>query len=309
MKREFNEVLKAVIIGHAVADALGVPVEFKDRKYLSLHPITDMVGYGTYNMPKGTWSDDTSMAICSLSALNNGKINFDKIMNNFCLWYNSGQFTPTGVTFDVGGTCSMAIENYYNNYKSWKECGISTEKSNGNGSLMRIYPFVFYTYKLQTDLKTKIDIIELASGLTHAHKRSKIACGIYAFILWELIDNPCKNSVYVGLKKAKEYYLNELESAYFYRVFADNFASLSPNLINSSGYVVDSLEASIWCLLNSTNYKTCVLKAVNLGDDTDSVGAIAGSLAGALYGYNDIPLEWKQSLIKRDYLESFSNNL
>lgn len=298
---------KSVIIGHAVGDALGVPVEFEDREVLDKNPVTDMREYGTYNMPKGSWSDDTSMSLCALETLTNDKINFNAVMSNFVRWYRNGEFTPTGVVFDIGGTCVYAINNYFLERKSWRDCGRSDDYSNGNGSLMRIHPFVLYTYALNADVKTQIELIELASSLTHAHERSKKACGIYAFILWELLSEPTKNSVAAGLEKAKIFYADSPEITYYQRLFgfADSgkTETIGRESIKSDGYVVSTFEAAVWCLLTTDSYKECVLKAVNLGDDTDTVAAIAGGLAGALYGYDSIPEEWRQSLLKREYIE------
>lgn len=300
---DFESKVKAVIVGHAIGDALGVPVEFMSREELKEKPVVDMQGFGTYPVPMGAWSDDTSMSLCALDAMNGKKLNFDKVMVNFGRWYYKGLYTPTGEVFDVGNTCSIAIDNYFIRNDGWAECGIVHEDSNGNGSLMRINPFVLYTYKLHTDIERKIHIIEMASGLTHAHKRSKMACGIYAFILWALLKKPDKKSVLIGLNKAKDYYKNCEELNYYNRLFSQTFNETKQEDIKSGGYVVDSLEASIWCLLTTSNYKECVLKAVNLGKDTDTIAAIAGGLAGALYGYDAIPEDWLNSLIKRNYIE------
>ena len=311
--------IKAVVIGHAVGDALGVPVEFMTREELKKNPVTTMIGYGTYPVPKGAWSDDTSMSLCALDALGEGKINFDKVMVNFARWYYQDLFTPTGEMFDVGNTCSIAIERYMREQVSWRECGLTDERSNGNGSLMRIHPFALYTYFLDTNVKTKIEIIELASGLTHAHPRSKMACGIYAFVLWELLDDARKfgnkETVRRGLRKARKYYACNPEFKHFSyklcRPIADcdhiweveGFHRATEEDIVSDGYVVNSLEAAIWCLYHTWTYKDCVLKAVNLGDDTDTIAAIAGGLAGAMYGYDAIPEEWRKALLKREYIE------
>lgn len=298
---------KAVIIGHAVGDALGVPVEFTEREKLEKNPVTDMQGYGTFNMSEGAWSDDTSMSLCALDTLIGEKINFDSIMINFGKWYYKDEFTPTGEAFDIGKTCGSAINNYFFCKKSWRECGLSDEQSNGNGSLMRINPFVLYTYRLDTNTKTKIEIIELASAMTHAHSRSKVGCGIYAFVLWKLLKNPCKESISAGLAQAEEFYRNSAEYAYYVKTFsfanADKLKHIGSNEIRSSGYIVDSLEAALWCLLTTDSYKECVLKAVNLGYDADTIAAIAGGLAGALYGYEAIPQKWRDCLIKREYIE------
>ena len=308
------EKVKSVVIGHAVADALGVPVEFMTREELKAKPVTEMMGYGTYPMPKGSWSDDTTMALCALDTFGDGKLNFDKIMYNFALWYYKDEFTPTGEMFDVGNTCSYAIERYIKDGMSWRECGLTSEGSNGNGSLMRIHPFVLHTYQLPTNIKTKVQIIELASALTHAHPRSKMACGIYAFVLWELLNNNglnTKEAVRTALIKARNYYFDNSEFDHFSKLYhqivdVDNNCNnpATEEDIISDGYVVNSLNAAIWCLLTTSSYRECVLKAVNLGDDTDTTAAIAGGLAGAVYGYDNIPQEWKDALIKRDYIEA-----
>ena len=314
------QTIKAVMLGHAVGDALGVPVEFCDREELDRDPITDMKGFGTYPYPAGCWSDDTSMSLAALDSLADGKVDFDEIMHNFGKWYYHDEFTPTGEMFDVGNTCSFAIDNYFINKKSWRDCGLAGEHSNGNGSLMRIHPFALYTYLLDTNIKTKIEIIELASALTHAHPRSKLACGIYAFVLWELLEDKRKfgnkETIRRGLRKARKYYGNHPEFQFYSlklcRQIADvdhiwedpdTFHWATRDDIISDGYVVHSLEAAIWCLYTTNNYRDCVLKAVNLGEDTDTVAAIAGGLAGALYGYDDIPKKWLDTLYRRDYIE------
>jgi ADP-ribosyl-[dinitrogen reductase] hydrolase len=181
--------VKAVVIGHAIADALGVPVEFCDRKELEENPVTDMIGFGTYPYPEGSWSDDTSMSLATLESLTFGMLDYDNIMINFGKWYYKDEFTPTGEMFDVGNTCSYAIDNYFAHKKPINLCGLTNENSNGNGSLMRIHPVALYLYT-RDDLiiEEKIEIIHFTSALTHAHERSKVACGIYAFVLWSILD-------------------------------------------------------------------------------------------------------------------------
>lgn len=294
---------KSVIIGHAVGDALGVPVEFSDREELEKSPVTDMEGYGTYQVPKGAWSDDTSMSLCALDCLDKDYIDWDGIMGNFARWLLSGEFTPTGVTFDAGRTCEKAVYNYCLNHKKALECGLSDEMSNGNGSLMRIHPFVLYGYKRQLCYSERVKLTENASALTHAHTRSRAGCLIYMLVLESLISNPNKDVITHALKEAQMHLQNYGEPKHYERIFGDGFKNIPCNKIKSTGYVVDTLEAAIWCLLNTSSYEECVLKAVNLGGDTDTVGAIAGGLAGALYGYDAIPKGWRNTLIKREYIE------
>lgn len=295
--------IKSVVLGHAVADALGVPVEFCSRAELTERPVTEMMGFGSYPVPAGSWSDDTSMSLCELDSLAKGPVDYDEIMRNFGKWYYDDEFTPAGELFDVGNTCSFAIHNYHEAGCSHKECGLDDGKSNGNGSLMRIHPFVLYAhYKMMPLIEWEPFIFE-ASALTHAHERSKVGCGIYAYILLHLLADPNIGVVETALRRAEAHYRDNAELAHYSRMFEANFARLGAEEIRSSGYVVDTLEAAVWCLLTTDSYKACVLKAANLGGDTDTVAAIAGGLAGALYGYNAIPKNWLDTLLKREYIE------
>lgn len=298
------EKTKAVMLGHAVADALGVPVEFCRREKLAAKPIKDMEGFGTYPFPKGCWSDDTSMSLCVLESLTKNKIDYEDIMNNFGKWYFKDEFTPTGEMFDVGNACSTAIEKYFKDKLPFNQCGLKDEYSNGNGSLMRIHPMALYLYTRDDfTLEEKLEIIHNTSALTHAHERSKIGCGIYSFVLWELLKEPDKINIFEGLKKAMLFYRDYPEFQKYSRIFEKPFVISKQEEIYSTGYVVYTLEAALWCLLTTTSYEECVLKAVNLGDDTDTVGAVAGGLAGALYGYNSIPTKWLEVLKRKDYIE------
>ena len=295
--------IKAVMIGHAVGDALGLPVEFCSREELREEPVTDMQGYGTYLVPAGAWSDDTSMSIAALDSLASGKVDFDDVMRRFGLWYYKDEYTPTGEMFDVGNTCSFAIDNYFANHLPVGECGLTGERSNGNGSLMRIHPFVLYAYANQIPYDKWLELVRNASMLTHAHDVSCVGCMIYAFVLFHLLGDHCRDSVNLGLRRA-ECHLRDVSGIERYsRIFKSDFSELTESEIKSTGYVVDTLEAALWCVLTTGNYRDCVLKAVNLGDDTDTVAAVAGGLAGAIYGYEAIPKEWRDTLIKRDYIE------
>lgn len=298
-----NEKIKAVMLGHAVGDALGVPVEFCERDELTANPVTDMRGFGTYPYPAGSWSDDTSMSLCALEALSHENRKWEDIMENYISWIGEGTFTPTGETFDVGRICLKAVTNYVTRKIPLYECGGRSEHSNGNGSLMRIHPFVLYAYAKQMSIDEWLGVIVKASALTHAHDRSKIGCLIYAFVLMSLLKNKGKDGIEDGFKKAKRYLHTCAEFAPYERILGSDFATLPCDEIKSSGYVVDTLEAALWCLLTTASYRDCVLKAVNLGDDTDTVAAVAGGLAGALYGYDAIPSRWLDTLKRRDYLE------
>lgn len=306
--------IKAVMLGHAVADALGVPVEFSSRGELDKLPVTHMMGYGAYPVPEGSFSDDTSMSLAALDVLSQGRVDYDEIMRGFERWLASGEYTPTGEAFDVGRTCLEAIMKFARGNCGATECGSAAEYSNGNGSLMRIHPFALYLYFTGCADREHINVIHDASRITHAHERSLVGSGIYTFILWELLKSPTRESVIRGVKLARDYYKDYREISHYDRLIneicglgkddnAGNSTELSREDIKSTGYIVDTLEAAIWSLLTTNDYKTCVLRAVNLGEDTDTVAAIAGGLAGALYGYYAIPDEWLSTLLKREYIE------
>jgi len=310
-----NHVVDAVM-GLCVADALGVPVEFNSRKSLKAKPVKDMRGFGTYNQPAGTWSDDTSMTLCLVDSLSDG-LNFQDIMSKFKAWLIDNDYTPHGEVFDVGIATRQAIKKFISGIEPLN-CGGTSERDNGNGSLMRILPLLFYLQSLYgTDFQEEVEAFEIihnVSALTHAHKRSQIACGIYLSVASMLIGNmDLRIAVDLGIYKAVEYYKQKSEFLteinHFNRLTEEGFCNLCENDIKSTGYVVDTLEAAIWCLIHSKSYKECVLMAVNLGDDTDTVAAVVGGLAGLYYGYENIHKEWVLQIAKRDYIEGLSKKL
>lgn len=303
--------LKSAILGLAVGDALGVPYEFISRDIIKKNPCKDMIGYGTHNKKAGTWSDDTSLTLCLLDNLNNKNINYNDIMNSFVLWYDNGKYTADGHIFDIGITTSDAI----NNYKSGKnpiKCGLSDEYSNGNGSLMRILPIAFYIKKYFNsqlfENSEVINIIYNVSSLTHSHKRSLIACIIYTAIALNLINNMnIEESINKALKDSFDYYKNEKELNNYKRIFDSDFKKINDVKIESSGYVVHTLEASIWILLNTSNYEDAVLKSVNFGDDTDTTAAVTGGFAGLYYGIDNIPSKWIDILVNKELIINICN--
>ena len=140
------EKIKAMILGIAVADAVGVPVEFKSRETLKRKPVTDMIGFGSHYQPAGTWSDDMSMTIATMeSIVRLGRIDYVDLMNNFAQWYFEGEFTATGEVFDCGGTTLSAIIKYARKVPL-EECGSEESYSNGNGALMRIACQLLFIY-------------------------------------------------------------------------------------------------------------------------------------------------------------------
>lgn len=285
------------IMGLVVGDALGVPVEFKKR---DTYNITDMTGYGTYNQPPGTWSDDSSLTFATLdSMVKLGKIDPADIMQNFFYWLNDGMFTPYGKVFDVGGGTRRAIARYANG-KDASKCGGKTRMDNGNGALMRILPVAMLpdsTYK-------QVDILSVAH-LTHAHFISDFACLVYTAIVENLMNGMKKEeAVFAGIQRLQHNIENISMLSEYSRL--PNIQQLQRAEIKSSGYVVDTLEAALWCFLNTNTYRDCVLAAVNLGEDTDTMAAVAGGLAGIYYGCggeSGIPDEWIAQIPLRDWMK------
>lgn len=273
------------IMGLVVGDALGVPVEFKER---DTYHVTDMIGYGTHFQPPGTWSDDSSMTLATLDSIGNkGEINPADIMWNFIYWYFGHEYTPNGLVFDIGNTTRIALESFDRNTPI-KNCGGRTAMDNGNGSLMRILPLAFVNH-------TDQDIVNVSS-LTHAHPVSFTACIIYVEIAKNLVNGvPFDVAVYAASIRTGLSEYGRLK----------NVDKLSRDEIKSTGYVVDTLEAALWCLYHSENYSDCVLKAVNLGGDTDTIAAVAGGLAGLLYGVGGekgIPERWIEQIPRREWI-------
>ena len=280
------------IMGLVVGDALGVPFEFRKRDTFKA---TEMTGYGTYNQPIGTWSDDTSLTLATLESLYLCKeLNLCDIMNRFKNWLYHGVYTPYGEVFDIGRTTRAAIIKYATNPFILPElCGGLSVMDNGNGSLMRILPLAFTNCTME-------DVFNVSS-LTHAHDISKTACGIYFNIAQYLLKGEEKHeAVESALSKSGGV------PAEFERLEVINTSPVRREEIKSSGFVIDTLEAALWCFLTTDSYRECVLTAVNLGEDTDTIAAIAGGLAGIYYGTGgekSIPEEWIDQIAQKEWFK------
>lgn len=279
--------VKDGICGFVVGDALGVPVEFYSRNELKADPVVDMREYGTYNQPKGTWSDDSSMTIATMrSIVNMNGIDYDNLMEEFCNWAFNHEYSQYRETFDIGNTTIRGLNRYRDGTEPLKSGGTSTH-DNGNGSLMRILPLAFIS---DIDYET----IENVSSLTHGHDRSKIACVLYVEIAKSMLANDLTIDEHISnaCEKIKQHYADNEELGEFKRIFDDDFSEG----IMSGGYVIDTIETVVYCLKTTENYRDAVLKAVNLGGDTDTNAAICGGLAGIYYGFDAIPVDWIESI-------------
>ena len=289
------ERLTDLMLGLATGDALGVPFEFQSRAQLYRSPCTGMVGYGSHHQPPGTWSDDTSMALILLETLQVGGSLADEL-EGFRRWYRDGYRTAHGVCFDIGGTTRQALDAGQ---------GLSGESSNGNGSLMRIAPLAFFLEGAEPEQRRQRCFAE--SAITHAHLRSQLGCWLLVEILLLLAkgDQPERavdaawQTVEAWAGQHSDFGAEWLN----YRRCTGQIAQLKRTEISSSGYVVHTLEASLWCLLTQPGYGSAVLAAVNLGSDTDTTGAVTGALAGLVYGQEGIPAPWLAALAQKTLIE------
>ncbi|MEH2447740.1 MAG: ADP-ribosylglycohydrolase family protein [Nostoc sp.] len=287
------------LMGLCVGDALGVPVEFTSRAERVKSPVTTMLGYGTWNQPPGTWSDDSSLSFCLAECLCR-RYSLDTIANSFWRWYKEAYWTPRGDVFDIGQTTHTAIMRLKQGVVP-HQAGGKVENNNGNGSLMRILPMAYCHRNLT--LGELLARVHDVSAITHAHARSQMACGIYISIAVALLEGADLQTAYLqGLQDIQTIYsVREflLEKPHFGRVFSGEIAKVPVEEINSGGYVIDTLESSLWCLLNSSSYSEAVLKAVNLGGDTDTTAAVTGGLAGIYYGVENIPQKWMNQIARK----------
>ncbi|WP_282628658.1 ADP-ribosylglycohydrolase family protein [Empedobacter sedimenti] len=301
---------KNILIGASVGDALGVPVEFKSRQHLKTNPVTDIMGFGTYDKPAGTFSDDSSMMFCLAESLVEG-YDVNDIAENFQKWMHEGYWTADGEVFDVGIATRKAI-NRLRVVKHPTEAGSTAERDNGNGSLMRILPLAVYAKDLS--IEDRCEIVKQVSSITHAHSRSVLACIYYIEFALNILEAETIEEAYLNTNFWLKIYLEEnteyqTESIFFERILNGSLLDLSENEIKSSGYVIDSLEAAIWCLLHSNTYEECILKAVNLGEDTDTIACIAGGIAGIFYDVKTIPEHWINQLARKEDILNLANRL
>lgn len=312
-----KDIWKSGMMGLVTGDALGVPVQFMSRSQIAARPegsVTGMESGGVFDMPEGTWSDDSSMAVATMvSLMEKGGLDTDDMMKRFVSWLYNGEYTPFGQSFDEGITCSEAIGRYAD-IGDPSSCGRKGEHANGNGALMRILPVCLYYYERQKRVCTSDDEaiygVHAAAALTHDHLRSNMCCGMYFFMVKSILDGDgsLRERLQNGIDRGCRYYARDLgnlgELAYLERIqHLDVFEEVQEREIRSSGYVIDSIEAAVWCLITTESFRECLLRAVNLGDDTDTVAAIAGGLAGLYYGYEAIPEEWLAVIKKRRWLE------
>jgi ADP-ribosyl-[dinitrogen reductase] hydrolase len=301
----YSHYIADALLGVATGDALGVPVEFNSRKQLASNPVTGMTGYGTHGQPPGTWSDDSSLTFC-LAEMLCGEYDLHNLANRFVNWMNYAYWTPRGSVFDIGIATGEAIRRLQFGVSPAEAGGIN-EYSNGNGSLMRILPLLFYIKDMS--MEDRFRHTQEVSSLTHRHLRSINGCFIYLEMALAILQGQTPEQAYQTICTTIPPFLQNQEVSHYARVLSGSLPDYPIDDIRGSGYVVHSLEASIWCLLHTSSYADAVLTAVNLGEDTDTTGAVTGGLAGLTYGWASIPADWVNVLAKRDAIDVLITNL
>lgn len=302
----FSEKIKDALLGFAIGDALGVPVELETRESLCRNPVIGMLGNMFLNQLPGTWSDDSSLVFCTCESLCNG-YNLEDIALQFSNWKNNRFWTPHGRVFTIGIQTQKAIARIDRfiemgiRIKPYSSEGVN-EKENGNGSLMRILPLAFYLKDFS--IEDRFTIIKDVSALTHPHIRAVTGCFIYIQFAIALLKGQNKNKAYEELQHTTKNFLlkksDSRELNHYSRILNEAIGGFSEKSIESTPYVVHSLEAALWSVMRSKNYRDTVLQAINLGGDTDTIGALAGGLAGIKYGTKQIPEDWLSILARKD---------
>ena len=282
---------RGCLVGLAAGDALGTSLEFSVPG--SFDPIGDMVGGGPFGLRAGQWTDDTSMALClATSLLESG--GFDPVdqMGRYLRWFREGYLSSTGRCFDIGGTTREALVRFERTGEPYS--GPTDAMSAGNGSLMRLAPVPMF---FAGDAREAIDRSADSSRTTHGAVEAVDACRYFAGLLVGALRGVDKETLLSDHYSLVEGLWDEAPLApRIAAIAAGSFKHKQPPEIRGTGYVVDTLEAVLWAFYHTEDFRQGALKVVNLGDDADTTGAIFGQIAGAHYGMESIPAEWRQRL-------------
>ncbi|MER8719644.1 ADP-ribosylglycohydrolase family protein [Mesorhizobium sp. M0999] len=276
------------LLGLAVGDAVGAAIEFSRKPEFAL--IEDMIGGGPHNLEPGQWTDDTAMALALAESLHvDPGLDEKDLMDRFVGWWREGTYSCTGTCFDIGITTRAALERYGRTGNA--RAGAEDESQSGNGALMRLSPVAIRHWR---EPHRALDIAERQTCTTHGSRQTIQASRLFVRLLALAIDGKPLTDILTGSLAG------EVE---------DGFRDLHRSAIKGSGYVVESLQAALWAVNRTTDFRSAVLLAANLGDDADTTAAISGQLAGAVYGASGIPADWLTKLAWRDRLDSRADQL
>ncbi|MCC7448435.1 MAG: ADP-ribosylglycohydrolase family protein [Anaerolineae bacterium] len=295
---------RGALLGLAAGDALGTTLEFKFPG--SFQPIDDMIGGGPFSLKPGEWTDDTSMALCLADSLI-ARQGFDlkDHIQRYVRWYREGYLSSNGRFFDIGNTVSAALQNFEQTGDPYS--GSTDKYSAGNGSIMRLAP-VALVYAQQPG--KGIEQCAESSRTTHAAPQAVDACRYFGGLIIGAINGASKEELLSArYSPIPGYWKTHRLTHAIDDIAAGSFKRRNPPDIRGTGYVVATLEAALWAFYHGNSFRDGCLRAVNLGDDADTTGAIYGQLAGAYYGEQDIPETWRSRLALRETIESFADQL
>lgn len=294
---DISERFRGCLLGLAVGDAVGTTVEFQPRGTFA--PVTDMVGGGPFHLQPGQWTDDTSMALClATSLIQKGKFDAADQMNRYCDWYEKGYLSSTGDCFDIGNTVRQALEQYKTTNILFS--GSTHPRSAGNGCLMRLAPVPMFCYP---DRDRTLYLCGESSRTTHGATECIEASQLFGDMLFRALSGVGKVEILMEQEPAG------IISPSIQAIAKGDYQSKTLEDIRGSGYVVDSLEAALWCFWTTETFVQAVLQATNLGDDADTTAAICGQLAGAFYGVQGIPSHWLKRLAMKDEISTLADQL
>ncbi len=286
---------RGCLLGLAAGDALGTTLEFQLPS--SFSPLTDMIGGGPFGLKAGEWTDDTSMALCLAESLVTRR-KFDPIhqLETYVRWWRDGHLSVKGRCFDIGNATRAALQRFVRQPEEF--CGDPSPNSAGNGSLMRLAPAAM---AFAGEPELAIAMAGASSRTTHAAVECVDACRYFASLLL---------GAFAGRSKS-ELFLDPLRDLVpkVAGIARGSFAIKEPPQIRGSGYVIHTLEAALWAFHGSEDFRTGALKVVNLGEDADTTGAVYGQIAGAYYGADGIPAEWRTKLAMRELIERRADEL
>jgi ADP-ribosyl-[dinitrogen reductase] hydrolase len=283
------------LVGLAVGDALGTALEFSERD--TDDPLTGMVGGGPFNLRPGEWTDDTAMALCLADSLiASRRLDQRDLIARFVRWWRTGENSCTGSCFDIGGTTHRALAVFERTGNP--VAGSTSPRSAGNGSLMRLAPVASYWHD---DRGTAEAAARGQSATTHGASAAVEACAYFVHLLIDAIEGRPKDEVLRARAWPPDRDVD--------RIARGSWRSKSRTEISSSGYVIDTLEAAIWCVAQSSSFRDAALLAANLADDADTVAAVTGQLAGALWGVSGLPPEWTKALAWAEHIVALGEKL
>jgi ADP-ribosyl-[dinitrogen reductase] hydrolase len=287
------------LLGLAVGDAIGTTVEFKARGSYPL--VTDMTGGGPFSLNAGEWTDDTSMALCLGASLIEKGFDLNDQIQRYIKWCDDGYMSSNGRCFDIGMATRKALQNY--RITGNPESGALHPNSAGNGCIMRLAPIsIMYAH----DMRMAIHLSGEQSKTTHRAIECIEASKIFGAILVRALNGSYSKEQVLINKNAET---DQISSIKLKQIDTGGYFNKNILDIRGSGYVVDSLEAALWCFYQTDNFKEAVLAAANLGDDADTTAAIVGQLAGAFYGEDDIPESWLNILVMRKEIGEMAESL